>query len=154
MADSNFNIDIPNLSLLIDAFSKAPELSEKILQDTIKESAVALGRFTNQSTVPYKSGKLLNTFLASFGRLTSYWGPTVVYKEAIEFGMPPSPGRYVPAIGKRLVNNRGRDIGVWPGFPANPYMERIRDAAQPTITQMFEDALQNINEQIALESNG
>jgi len=49
--------------------------------------------------------------------------PTVHYATYVITGTSPSPGRYVPAIGKRLVSGK-RKIGIHPGMKPNPFMNR------------------------------
>jgi len=59
----------------------------------------------------------------------------------VERGTAPSPGRYVPAIGKRLVrpSRRNPRVGEHPGTPANPFMFRtlldLEHRAIPSIIQ-------------------
>jgi hypothetical protein len=143
-----FNVQIIGLDQLTAAFKKAPQVVEPILQDAIVESAAALSDHTNQSTVPFRTGTLIRSFKPPMiSRLQAVWSPkNVNYAAAVEFGAPPSPGRYVPAIGRRLVNPSHPSFGMWPGFQGRHYMEQIRSASQDQINQVFRTALQKIKE--------
>ena len=146
-----FNITIPNLDALVNAFRQAPEIGQQELTKAFFNSKVALSDATNQRTVPYRTTNLIRTFAFDIEPMKLTWFPTAVYAKAVEFGMPPSQGRYVPAIGKRLKHNIHGDawFGTWPGFAGRHYMENIVDEATPTITQIFADALTNITNKIA-----
>jgi len=149
--DIEFKIEIPNLDGLMNAFKQAPDIAKPTLDLAFLNAQVALANNTNQNTVPYRTTNLIKSFMPEFEPLTLKWFPTAKYAKAVEFGMPASQGRYVPAIGKRLKNNLFGDkwFGSWPGFSGNPYMERIVDAAQPRITEIFAEALQIITDKIA-----
>ena len=150
MADNIFSIDIPNLAGLTAAFKQAPEIVATELAKAFLSVKIALADNTKSNT-PYRTGFLGNPANWGFTQepLQASWFPTAKYAAAVEFGMPASPGRYVPAIGKRLIDASRPGFGMWPGFKGNDYMGRIADAATPRITDVFVQALQNITEQIA-----
>jgi len=52
--------------------------------------------------------------------------PTAEHAVYVHFGTKPSPGRYVPAIGRRLVRGRAGKgkIGTHPGIKPNPFVRR------------------------------
>jgi len=52
--------------------------------------------------------------------------PMAEYAQYVVLGTGPSPGRYVPAIGKRLVTEK-KNIGVHPGIQPNPFVDRALD---------------------------
>jgi len=52
--------------------------------------------------------------------------PMAEYAQYVVSGTSPSPGRYVPAIGKRLVTEK-KNIGVHPGIQPNPFVDRALD---------------------------
>lgn len=134
-----FNIKIEGLSELTRAFKKAPEKIEPVMQRAINESTVILATHTDRSTVPFVRGDLIRSFKpADIRRLLARWFPRVNYARAVQYGMPASPGRFVPAIGKRLKN--GKNIGTWPGFRGRRYMEKIRSASTMEINQVFRKA--------------
>lgn len=137
-----FNIKIEGLKELTAAWKKAPEEVEPIMQKAIAESAVVLASNTDSNTVPFKVGDLIRSFKpVKIDRLIARWFPRVDYARAVQFGMPASPGRFVPAIGKRLKN--GKNIGTWPGFRGRHYMEKIRAASVEDINRIFKQALKD-----------
>lgn len=142
MPNATFNVKIEGLSQLTKALSKAPEEIEPIMQEAINKSAVVLATNTDQTTVPFKTGDLIRSFKpVQIGKLFARWYPRVDYARAVQFGMPPSPGRFVPAIGKRLKN--GSNIGTWPGFKGRHYMEKIKNASVSEINDLFKEALRD-----------
>lgn len=54
-------------------------------------------------------------------------GPTVFYAPYLEFGTRPSPGRYVPAIEKRLVDPSHPSFGMHPGIKPLRLVSQTRD---------------------------
>lgn len=143
--NATFNVKIEGLDKLTKAFSKAPEKIQPIMQEAINKSAAILAENTDQKTVPFKRGDLIRSFKpVHIGKLFARWFPRVNYARAIQFGMPPSPGRYVPAIKKRLKNGPVSKIGLWPGFKGAHYMEKIKNASVIDINLVFKEALQKV----------
>ena len=132
------------------AFKQAPEIAKTQFDWAFLASKGALINATQPNT-PHRTGMLGNpkNWTGVLEPLSLSWSPNMIYAAAVEFGMPASPGRYVPAIGKRLKNPNRAGFGMWPGFKANPFMERIADAATPQIQGYFEQALEKITQQIA-----
>lgn len=140
MPEGAFKVQIIGLDKLQATFNKAPEIIEPVMQEAISKSAAVLAHNTNPSTTPWITGTLARSFNpATIGRLFARWYPRVRYAKAVQYGMPPSPGRYVPAIGKRLKN--GSNIGMWPGFKGRHYMEKILNASTKDINVIFKNAL-------------
>ena len=78
------------------------------------------------------------------GRLAQSWkvipeaGGEVVHvgsdlKQAgyVSMGTRPSPGRYVPAIDRRLVDPGHPSFGMHPGIRANPYVQEGLNSGYP-----------------------
>lgn len=138
-----YSIQINGLDKLQVAFKQAPEIVEPILQQAIERSKGILDETRiNPSYIPWVTGELARRWTTSYGHFSLMTKPDVVYARAVQFGLPPSPGRFVPAIGKRLKN--GPNIGEWPGFAGRHYMEVIKSVAEPLIQVEFEVALQKI----------
>ncbi|MEM3527884.1 MAG: HK97 gp10 family phage protein [Candidatus Bathyarchaeia archaeon] len=67
-------------------------------------------------------------------------GPTVPYAPYVISGTKPSPGRYVPAISRRLVNPRHPSFGMHPGIAPNPFVERtFREVSQQVMDEVDEE---------------
>lgn len=148
MAGSTFDIKIVGLAELTRNLKKSPEVVENILQQAISKSAAVLASHTDSSTVPWITGTLARSFNpVDIGRLYARWYPRVDYARSVQFGAAPSRGRFVPAIGKRLVN--GANIGMWPGFKGRHFMEKIRSASVDEINEIFRNALQVIKSELS-----
>ena len=102
-------------------------------RDTLKKT-VDLIYETMKQEAPVHTGRLRDSIRVEWSESEARIGPTVPYAKYVICWTRPSPGRYVPKIGKRLVNPRfyharsgkilPRDIGMHPGTPANPFVER------------------------------
>lgn len=146
----SFNVEIKGMDKIRANFEREPEISEPILQDAIKRSAAVLASNTDADTVPWRTGTLARSFNpVEISRLLARWFPRVEYAPSVQFGMPPSPGRYVPAIKKRLIDSSRPGFGTWPGFPGRHYMEKIRDKSTNGINLIFKDALVRITKAIS-----
>lgn len=83
----------------------------------------------NARIVPRKDGTLQESFKGQIEnnsrRLHFTWNAP--HAEYVDKGVPPSPGRYVPAIGRRLVNpsRRNPSMGTHPGFKGRRYVEKM-----------------------------
>lgn len=142
MASPTLKVKVEGLKEMTALFKQAPQKMEPIFQSAIAESTVVLASNTDQHTVPFRRGDLIRSFKpADIKRLFARWWPRADYARAVQFGMPASPGRYVPAIGKRLKNGSPSKIGMWPGFKGRRYMEKIVAASQGEINKIFKDAI-------------
>jgi len=79
-----------------------------------------------QSIAPYRTGRLKSSIQVKVGDMEATVGPTVDYAPYLEYGTRASPGRYVPAIGKRLVNPAHPSFGMHPGIKPQPFVEPTR----------------------------
>ncbi len=129
--NTTFDVKIKGLAELQRSFAASPEIVGHILEQAVARVPDILSKYTNGSTVPYRTGQLMQTFRRSVAGLTAKWGPTVRYAPFVEFGHKQEVGRYVPAIKRRLVQ---------PFVKRNPFMERIRSAAKTDIDSTFKEA--------------
>lgn len=139
----DFTITIENREQLAAAFADAPSIVAPILQRALSASQAMLGKYTTKGIVPWRTGFLTQSFQATIEALTLRWYPTASYAPYVEFGHKQTPGRYVPALGKRLVAS---------SVAGNPFMERIVQNAQPDITAVFGQALEQIVRAIAAQA--
>ena len=79
-----------------------------------------------QSIAPYRTGRLRGSIRTKIGDMYAEVVPTVDYAPYLEYGTRPSPGRYVPAMGKRLVNPALPGFGMHPGISPRPFVEPTR----------------------------
>ena len=152
MASGTVQIQIENLEQLQTALKNYSQISTPIIADAINTGLAFLAKYTRVGIVPFRTGKLVQSFLpqnATAENLSGSWRPYAIYAAAVYYGMPSSPGRYVPAIGKRLTNPNRGGFGMWPGFKANPYLDRVAAAATPEIQQGFQSAIEDIVKAVA-----
>ncbi len=148
MAEPQFSVKIEGLDRLQKLFARSPEIVGPVVQTAMEKSKVVLdSNRVNPSNIPWITGELARRWSTSFGKMTLKTKPDVEYARAVQFGMPASPGRFVPAIGKRLVN--GPNIGMWPGFTGRHFMEKIIDASRSDINLIFKNALGAITSRLA-----
>ena len=110
-----------------DVPNAADVLFEKIANKTLRimreEAPVNTGRLKASIAVKSKNkhaGGRDRRFSASVG-------PSVSYANYVSKGTSPSPGRFVPAIKKRVRT------GMHPGTPANNFVSRTRDKVDASI---------------------
>jgi len=151
-----FRVEIPNLPALQAALTNYPAIAQPIIQAAVVGSQALLAKFTNASTVPIRTGYLVQNWGFDIGNLMARWYPKASYAPYVELGTPPHIIRARNA--KVLANTKtGQIFGPvvhHPGTRANPFMERIVASAQPEITELFGSALDKITAQIAAQSNG
>ena len=115
------------------------------LMDTAQDSAQVI---TNDMywRAPFREGNLAASITIERQGDMILIGPTVPYAYYVTKGTKPSPGRYVPAIGKRLVNPSLPHFGMHPGIKANPY---IRETLDSTKAAFAEDLQRKMSEKIS-----
>jgi len=156
MADTTFKVSIPNLPKLQEALANYPSIAAPIVQRAILATQAILAKFTNASTVPILTGYLVQNWGFDVGTFQARWYPKAEYAPYVEFGTAP---HIITAKNARVLANSktGEIFGTvvhHPGTKANPFMERIVAASEPSITELFVTALDNINAQIASQANG
>ena len=147
----DFNVTIEGLDQFKATMAQAPSIVAPIIQGALSSSLAVLASHTTKGIVPWRTGFLTQSFRQNLTALQGSWGPTASYAPAVEFGVGPSPGRYVPAIGKRLINSARPGFGMWPGFKGRSYMEQILSASQGEINIAFANALNRIVSALATQ---
>lgn len=153
---ATFQVQIQNLPALQDAMASYSSIATPIIQKAIVATQAILAKFTNASTVPVRTGYLVQNWAFEVGTLQARWYPRASYAPYVEFGTPPHTIR---AVNKRVLANKetGQIFGTrvnHPGTKANPFMERIVAAAQPEINSLFQTALTQITDAITSQGNG
>jgi hypothetical protein len=155
MPNSTFKVTIPNLPALQAALADYPSIATPLIQSAIVAAQAILAKFTNATTVPIKTGYLVQNWGFDVGTLQARWYPKAQYAPYVEFGTAPHIIR--PVNARVLANPQTGDIfGTLvhhPGTKANPFMERIVASSQPDIDTLFVGALDRINQQIASQAN-
>jgi hypothetical protein len=112
------------------------------IMDTVADAAFD----HNERLVPRRTGQLQESFgvqmEAQFRRIRISW--TAPYANFVDEGVPESPGRYVPAIDKRLVNpsKRNPTIGIHPGFDGRHFIDKMLDALKDEMVQITQQEIQ------------
>jgi len=115
------------------------------IQRALEEAGYAVKR-EMEGLSPVRTGALKGSITVILGEGNAWIGPTVPYAGFVEFGTRPSPGRYVPAIGKRLVNPALPHFGMHPGIRATHFVERTALAAEPQVAEVFNRILGEVLE--------
>jgi hypothetical protein len=153
---NTFSVSIPNLAALQEAMANYPAISTPIIQKAIVAAQAILAKFTTAATVPVRTGYLVNNWGFDIGQLQARWYPRASYAPFVEFGTAP---HIIRPVNKRVLANAntGQIFGTLvhhPGTKANDFLGRIVAAAQPDITALFGQALEQVTAAIAEESNG
>ena len=101
------------------------------------EEAGAIVKQEMEANAPVRTGALRSSIRVFVEGNSVSITPTVPYAIYVNEGTRPSPGRYVPAIGKRLVNPTLPSFGMHPGVMGQHFVERAGDASQARITELF-----------------
>jgi len=148
----DFVINIVGLTQLIANLAQYPSISAPILQRALSASQAVLAKNTNRSTVPWRTGFLVQTFQAVLSNAVLRWYPTASYARFVEFGT--APHRIAPVDRQALywpgANHPVRSV-MHPGTRPNPFMERIVDTSTSDINDQFGEALQQIVKAIAAQ---
>ena len=74
-----FKVTIPNLSQLQTALSSYPSIAAPIIQSAIVAAQAILAKFTTASTVPVRTGYLLQNWGFDVGQFQARWYPKASY---------------------------------------------------------------------------
>ena len=107
----------------IEATMRAIRLGKNL----VLTSMAAHGFHFMKNIAPRKTGRLVESIQTQQSENRVRVGPTVYYAPYVEFGTKPSPGRYVPAIGKRLVDASLPHFGMHPGIEGQRFVEKTRE---------------------------
>jgi hypothetical protein len=146
----DFIVQIAGLPQLIANLKNYPSISAPLLQRALSASQAILAKNTNRTTVPWRTGFLVQTFQAVLSQGVLRWYPTASYARFVEFGT--APHRIAPKDRQALywpgADHPVRSV-LHPGTRPNPYMERIVDASTDDINTQFGNALQKILQRVA-----
>jgi len=124
---------------------------ESIIDEAAEETAAFAA-----AEAPYgqtKYGKIGGTLRDSIETVRRYQerrvGPNLQkapYAPYVIAGTQPSPGRFVPAIGRRLrqPSRTNPDIGEHPGTPANPFMNRAFERVRRILHNIVEGVTRRV----------
>ena len=110
------------------------------------EEAGALVKSEIESRASVRTGALRSSVVVDVEGNAAKVGPTATYSPYVEFGTRASPGRYVPAIERRLVNPTLPHFGMHPGIRATHFVEQSALASEPQIEAVFETIMAELME--------
>ena len=141
----DFSIQVTGLDQMKAAFKNSPQTTRNIMNPVIHTAINILGKYTVKGVVPWKTGRLTQSFIASYGDLMGMWRPTVNYALYVHEGTGPHdivpikaqalfwPGAAHPV--KRVHH---------PGTRPNPFMPRIIQNAQSDIDALLKKGLDQL----------
>ncbi|MBS7626870.1 HK97 gp10 family phage protein [Candidatus Bathyarchaeota archaeon] len=126
------DVDLTNFKKWIGDTCRTFEQIDKVIFDTAQ---IVVGRMRGLAPVRTGMLKASITIQREGGKVSV--GPTAPYAIYVVSGTRPSPGRYVPSIGRRLVDSKHPSFGMHPGIAPNPFVERtFRDVSQQVIDKV------------------
>jgi len=143
-------VEILNLKELLFNLKRYPAISERWLQKAIEASGAELHKVARRGVVPWRTGRLTQSFQVAIGRLFARVWPTAKYAIYVHEGT--RPHLILPRV-KMALYWEGAPHPVrrvqHPGTQANRFLERMVRLAQPNITKHFKTAGDNILKEIA-----
>lgn len=146
MAD--FEVQLQNKERILDAFRRFPRTAEFWMQRAIVAGAAELHKAATRETVPWRTGRLVQSFGQgiTIGRLYASVRPTVKYAIFVHEGTQP---HLITVVNKRVLADKktGRFFGTkvhHPGTRPRRFLIDIIEKASPAIQQHFEQALDKI----------
>ena len=135
----NIQISIKNIDQVRAALLKSPAIVSKHIQKAINRSILDI-RNEAMSTTPVKTGRLRGSYQMIFGALRGVLYPSASYALPVHEGHRQEVGRFVPAIGRRLVN---------PFVKGNPFLRKAVSQANSKIQRNFGEGLSDALGEIA-----
>lgn len=131
-----------------------PKIAEPIVQKAINATAAILAKNTTRGEVPWRTGRLLQSFIPRISRLQARWSPTARYAIFVHEGTKahaifPKAKKALFWTGARHPVKRVNH----PGSKANRFMERIARKATPEINKIFMQAYDLANKEVARRTN-
>jgi len=132
-------VEIKNLNKVRAALSKSPQIVSKHINKSINRSILDI-RNEAMDTTPVDTGRLRGSYQVQFGMLRGELRPTANYAYWVHEGHRQEVGRFVSAIGKRLVS---------PYVKGNPFLKKAADQAKSKVNKNFEEGLSDALKEIA-----
>lgn len=151
---SDFQVQVVGLDKLQAAFKASPETTRNIMNPVLHTAVNILAKYTTKGIVPWKTGRLTQSFIASYGDLMAMWRPTVKYAMYVHEGT--SPHVILPINGKALMwpgaTHPVKRVNH-PGSKGNPFMPRILQNSQSDIDALLKKGLDQLTGAIASGSS-
>lgn len=132
------------------AFKSAPNTMRSIMNPVLHTAVNILAKYTTKGIVPWKTGRLTQSFIATYGDLMAMWRPTVNYAMFVHEGTAP---HVILPVNKKALYWKGAAHPVkkvnHPGSKGNPFMPRILQNSQSDIDALMQQGLDHLTEAIA-----
>lgn len=152
MAD--FSVQIKGADELRAAFGQAPDITRAVMNPVIHTAVNILAKYTTKGVVPWKTGRLTQSFIATYGDLMAIWRPTVNYAALVHNGTAP---HVILPVNKKALMWPGAAHPVrkvnHPGTRGNPYMPRILQNSKSDIDALMKRGLDQLTGAIAKGSS-
>lgn len=132
-------IEIKNLDKIKRALAKSPQVVSKHINKAIYKSIFDI-RNEAMDTTPVDTGRLRGSYQVKFDQLRGELYPSAKYGIYVHQGHSQEVGRFVPAIGRRLVS---------PYVQGNPFLKNAVDQANDKVNKNFEQGLNDALNEIA-----
>ena len=146
----DFSVQIVGMDKLQAAFKQSPETVRNVMNPVLHTAINILGKYTVKGVVPWRTGRLTQSFIASYGDLMAMWRPTVNYAIFVHEGTGP---HVILPVKKNALMWPGAAHPVkkvnHPGTRANPFMPRIIQNAKSDIDALLQKGLDKLTSVIA-----
>lgn len=132
-------VNIKNMDEVRAALLRSPVIVANHMNKAIHKSILEI-RNNSRSTTPVRTETLRRSYQMQFSQLKGEIGPTVRYAYWVHEGHRQQVGRYVPAIGKRLVK---------PWVEGNPFLKKAVDMSEKRVNDFFAEGLRDALNEIA-----
>jgi len=133
-------IHIANLPQVQAALKRSPEIVSKHINAAINRAITIDLWNAKQDTTPVDKGALIGRWGMKFSQLRGELWPTMSYAVPVHEGHRQQVGRYVPAIGKRLVKSFVK---------GNPFLKNAVSKTERKINERFDKGLKDALNEIA-----
>ncbi len=146
----DFQLKVIGLDKMQAAFNAAPETTRAVMNPVIHTAVNILAKYTTKGIVPWKTGRLTQSFIASYGDLMAMWRPTAKYAVFVHEG---TAAHAIYPKNKQALYWPGAKHPVkkvnHPGSRANPFMPRILQNSQSDIDALMKKGLDQLTGSIA-----
>lgn len=150
----DFQVKVLGLDKMQSAFKASPETVRAVMNPVLHTAINILAKYTTKGIVPWKTGRLTQSFIASYGDLMAMWRPTVKYAMYVHEGTGP---HVIMPVNKKALMWPGASHPVrkvnHPGSRANPFMPRILQNSKSDIDALMQKGLDKLTAEIAGGSN-
>ena len=137
----SLSINVSGLNEAIEVLHDLPE-SIRANVSSDMEDAIAYAASYAQSIAPVRTGYYQdNIGYEKVGDFEFCLYAGAPYSMFVEYGTMPSPGRYVPAIDRRLINPDLPGFGMHPGTPAQYILTQAMDINELAIESAIESGI-------------